>query len=103
MTYPTANLAINNHIKLVPRDGVYAVDCQVQSERYRGMANIGTKPTFGGLNKTLEIHLIGFTGDIYGERMKVDFLKRLRDEKKFDSESELIQQITKDKQKSMKL
>ncbi len=103
LTYPTANLAINNHVKLVPQGGVYAVDCQLRNEVYRGMANIGIKPTFGGLNKTLEIHLIDFDGNIYGEQIKISFLKRLRDERKFNSEIQLIEQLTKDKQESMKL
>jgi len=103
LTYPTANLAISNHIKLVPQGGVYAVDCRLRNTVYRGMANIGTKPTFGGLNKTLEIHLIDFEGNIYGEQITISFLKRLRDEKKFNSETQLIEQLTIDKQQSMKI
>ena len=103
LTYPTANLAVHNNAKLIPRGGVYAVDCRLRSDVIRGMANIGYKPTFGGLNKTLEVHLIGFTGDIYGEQLIIEFLKRLRDEKKFDSENELIEQLAKDKQQSINL
>jgi len=103
LRYPTANLAMGNNMKLVPLGGVYAVDCHLRQDVCRGMANIGYKPTFGGVNKTLEVHLIGFQGDIYGDRLKIDFLKRLRDEKKFDSKNELIEQLTKDKEQSLKL
>jgi riboflavin kinase/FMN adenylyltransferase len=103
LTYPTANLAVHNNAKLIPRGGVYAVDCRLRTDVIRGMANIGYKPTFGGVNKTLEVHLIGFEGDIYGEQLRIEFLKRLRDEKKFNSENELIEQLAKDKQQSINL
>ncbi len=103
LSYPTANLSLSNHSKLVPKGGVYAVDCHLRDLTIRGMANIGYKPTFGGINKTLEVHLIGFDGDIYGDRLKIEFLKRLRDEIKFNSEKELIEQLTRDKEQSLKL
>ena len=67
------------------------------------MANIGYKPTFGGINKTVEVHLFDFSADIYGEKIIIYFLHRLRKEKKFKSETDLIQQLRIDKENSYKV
>jgi riboflavin kinase/FMN adenylyltransferase len=100
LTFPTANIAPENQAKLVPAEGVYAVDCYLKAGKYRGMANIGYKPTFGIADKTIEINLFDFSDDIYGERISVEFLERIRDEIKFNSKQELIAQLHKDKEKS---
>ena len=67
------------------------------------MSNIGTKPTFGGMHKTVEIHILDFHKNIYGEKIEIKFIKRLRDEKKFNNEQELIKQLEKDKSKCIKI
>ena len=103
LTFPTANISIENHSKLSPKEGVYAVDCEVCGNKHRGMANIGYKPTFGGINKTVEVHLFDFSADIYGEKIIIYFLHRLRKEKKFKSETDLIQQLRIDKENSYKV
>lgn len=102
LRFPTANLQIGNSNKLLPKEGVYVVECDVCGENFRGMANIGFKPTFGGVKKTLEIHLLDFNHDIYGEKLTVNFLKRLREERKFENREELIKQLEIDKKQSLK-
>jgi len=100
LSFPTANLMIENQNKLTPKAGVYVVECDVLGKIYRGMANIGFKPTFGGVSKTVEIHIFDFNKDIYGEKITVYFIKRLRDEVKFESEEQLIKQLNLDKKNS---
>lgn len=101
--FPTANLAVENHDKLIPKRGVYAVACKIDNAFYRGMANIGFKPTFGGKSKTVEVHIFGFAEDIYGMNLDILFLKRLRSERKFVNEHELIKQLNTDKSNSTRL
>jgi riboflavin kinase/FMN adenylyltransferase len=103
LSFPTANITVENHAKLMPKEGVYTVDCEVRGRKHRGMANIGYKPTFGGVHKTVEVHLFNFSDDIYGEKIILFFLQRLRKEKKFKSETELIQQLRIDKEHSYKI
>jgi riboflavin kinase/FMN adenylyltransferase len=103
LRFPTANLQIANDYKLLPKLGVYAVDCLINNKVYRGMSNIGTKPTFGGINKTVEIHILDFHKNIYGEKIDIKFIERLRNEKKFKNEQDLINQLEKDKNKCLKI
>ena len=93
---PTANLAPDPTV--VPGSGVYAVLAAVEGvEGIRvGAANIGTNPTFGAGETTVEIHLLDFSGDIYGRRMAVAFLERLRGEKRFAGVDELVARIRED-------
>lgn len=96
--FPTANVDVPVR-RLVPGNGVYAVNGRFGAENatlLRGAANIGTRPTVGGISPVFEAHLIGFTGDLYGQELEVLFLDRLRDEKKFASLDELIGQIGRD-------
>jgi riboflavin kinase / FMN adenylyltransferase len=93
--FPTANLRPRSPI-LVP-DGVYAVYGEWGGERRGGVANVGRKPTFGqGHLRTLETHLFDFDGDLYGERLRVSFVERLRGETRFPSAQALVEQIHKD-------
>jgi riboflavin kinase/FMN adenylyltransferase len=96
---PTANLAPAERY-VIPGRGVYAVDARIDggSERHRGVMNIGVKPTFADdpPEPTLEVHLIGFDGDLYGRTLKVEFLARIRDERKFPGADALIAQIRRD-------
>ncbi|GBF32679.1 FMN adenylyltransferase [Desulfocucumis palustris] len=92
--FPTANIDLENDI-LVPANGVYAVKVRVDGDNYLGVANIGVKPTFHGegLRRNLEVHLLDFYGDLYGKKIKVYFTGRLREEKRFSSPGELVEQI----------
>ena len=93
--FPTANVRPRNPL-LVP-DGVYAVRLRLNAERRDGVANVGRNPTFGqGRVRTLEAHLFDFTGELYGRALRVEFVERLRAEKKFASPQELVQQIRDD-------
>ena len=95
--YPTANLALEDARKLVPKRGVYATRVILPDGRQRGgMMNIGRRPTFDEMDVTVEVHLLDFEGDLYGERLSVQFLQRLRDEQKFQSAEALAAQLSED-------
>lgn len=95
--FPTANLRLEGGL-MAPANGVYAVKVQVDGEDYLGVANIGVKPTFRGYNcrTDLEVHLLDFQGDLYGKQIKVFFTRRIREEKRFSSPGELVEQIRMD-------
>ena len=96
--FPTANIEIDNKVKALPRNGVYCVEVHHKEDSYRGMANIGVRPTFNGTDLTVEVHiLLDELKDIYGDLLRISFLSRIRDEKKFDSPEDLIEQLNKDK------
>lgn len=89
--FPTANLRPNDAQKLVPGNGVYAVKAHINGHTYGGMLNIGTRPTIGnGSERSIEVHLFDFSADLYGASVAVDFVERVRGEKKFRSKAELI-------------
>lgn len=97
--FPTANVRPEDPSKVIPARGVYSVGVRTGSERRFGMMNIGVRPTVAAAEaETLEVHLFDFDRDLYGERITVTFLTRLRDEKKFDSLSELVAQLGKDRE-----
>ena len=96
--FPTANLRLYEPLKLIPGRGVYAVDVEVLGQRYRGMTNIGTKPTVGGTFTTIETHILDFSEDIYGLPLKITFLRRIRDEICFPSLDALKEQLAKDRE-----
>ena len=93
--YPTANLAIAAGL-VTPGNGVYAVQVQIGSMRYQGVANVGVNPTFEGTSRHIEVFLLNFSGDLYGQIIAVDFLKKLRNEKIFAGVDQLIAQIRQD-------
>ena len=97
--YPTANLQPEDPCKLVPKGGVYAVKVRLQGRQvaFAGMLNIGTRPTLdNGDNRSIEVYLLDFSGDLYGCRLTLDFICRLRDEKKFRNKGELANQLRAD-------
>jgi riboflavin kinase / FMN adenylyltransferase len=99
--YPTANLRPMDFRKVIPQNGVYAVDVHIDSDLkiWRGMMNIGVRPTVSAFTgKHIEVHLIGFEGDLYGRLLHVDFLRRIRDERRFDGLESLREQLNRDKQ-----
>ncbi|MGB1247576.1 MAG: bifunctional riboflavin kinase/FAD synthetase [Chitinophagales bacterium] len=95
--FPTANIRTEVHYKLIPKNGVYAVEVIYDNTRYKAMLNIGNRPTFEGTNKSIEVHIFDFDDIIYGEKIKVEFVKHLRDEQKFDSVDLLKNQLNQDK------
>lgn len=92
--FPTANIDTQNELR--PGAGVYAVRVKVGDKLFGGAANIGVKPTFGGGEVTIEAHLFGFQGDLYGQKLRVEFVERLRGEQRFASAAELAGQIGRD-------
>ena len=95
--FPTANMQLYEPLKLVPGNGVYAVEVEVLGARYRGMCNIGTRPTVGGTTRTIETHILDFDQDIYGLPIQLRFLRRVRDERKFPSLDALKEQLEEDR------
>ncbi len=98
INYPTANLHISETYKLIPKTGVYIVQTYLNGEKVYGIMNIGVRPTIDGKNKTIEIHFLDFNANLYGKKIQIEVLKRLRNEKKFNSLNELTSQIKSDEQ-----
>ncbi|MEX2117069.1 MAG: riboflavin biosynthesis protein RibF [Bacteroidota bacterium] len=97
--YPTANIAPSSPIKMVPMNGIYVAMVHVKSSVSYGLVSIGTRPTFVEHGeRRVEAHLLGFDGDVYGASLDIQFLKRLREERKFDTPRELIRQMDADKE-----
>lgn len=92
--FPTANLETTYEI--LPKDGVYAVWAMLEGQRIPGVANIGTDPTFGGGTMNYEVHLLDFQGEIYGKTLRMEFIERIREERKFPSPAALVEQIRQD-------
>ncbi len=101
--FPTANL--NPHDEVLPPDGVYAVRVIIGSEQFGGVVNIGVRPTFAGAQspRVLEVHILDFTRELYGQKVEVLFLSKLRDEQKFTSAETLKAQITADVREARKV
>ena len=96
--FPTANMQLYEPLKLVPADGVYAVEVEVVGKRFKGMCNIGLRPTVDGKVRTIETHILDFDEDIYGLPLRLGFLRRIRDEHKFPSLEALKEQLVKDRE-----
>jgi riboflavin kinase/FMN adenylyltransferase len=103
--FSTANINVSNPDKIIPANGVYAVFIKAEGKSYMGMMNIGYRPTVEDqpINIILEAHLIDFSGDLYNKEILVTFIKRIRDEQKFNSIDELSNQITKDKEEAISI
>lgn len=103
--FPTANIKIPDPLKIIPGKGVYAVMVTLSSGRFAGMMNIGTRPTFNSnANETsIEVHLLDFEGDLYGQDIRVEFVSGIRPEKRFDSAEALKAQIMHDRELIKKL
>ena len=101
--FPTANLAPESVETILPKSGVYAVKVRSKgvkesgSKVFSGMMNIGTRPTYDGTTLSLEVHLFNFDGDLYGQTLTIDFLRRIRDEQPFESPEALRKQLEKDR------
>lgn len=98
LSFPTANI-LTSADKLLPKDGVYAGYVYIKDSKYKAAINIGFSPTFSKKERKVEVYIIGFKGNLYFKNLRVEFLKRIRGERKFKSEKQLIQQIKKDVEK----
>ncbi len=96
LDFPTANLQIEEEYKLIPKEGVYIVQSEISGKKVFGMTNIGTNPTVGGTVKTIETYFLDNNKDLYHQHIQIEFLSRIRDEKKFNSVEELKNAIRED-------
>jgi riboflavin kinase/FMN adenylyltransferase len=95
--FPTANIRVNSDLKLIPGNGVYVVEVTVKNSHYVGMLNIGNRPTVSDSeDRTIEVHILDFSGEIYAEEITVKFIDKLRDEKQFVDLHELQNQLKED-------
>jgi riboflavin kinase/FMN adenylyltransferase len=103
--FPTANIDATDRYKLIPGNGVYAVEVETGGAIYPGMLSIGYNPTVNkeGAARSVEVHILNFNRDIYGQEITLIFRKRLRSEKKFDSLQQLADQMAVDKENTLKL
>ena len=102
--YPTANIEVSNRYKLIPKTGVYAVEVMLEGKKYSGMMSIGKNPTVtDDQSIKLEVNIFDFDEDIYGKKIRVNFIEYIRDEEKFISLDELVKQLDKDKESTIKL
>jgi riboflavin kinase/FMN adenylyltransferase len=101
--FPTANITIQESYKLLPPNGVYRIQSNVDGELVYGMMNIGVRPTVEGTNKTIEVHFFNFNKDLYQKTLAVEIRGKLREEQKFDSLESLKKQLQEDKTICMEL
>lgn len=93
--FPTSNLVIDP-VMVTPPNGVYATYCCYNGTKYCGVTNVGIKPTIGHYNKNVETHIFNFDKELYGKHIRVEFLKKMRDEVKFNNVKDLSEQIVRD-------
>ncbi len=98
LSYPTANIDLQNQHKIVPKQGVYLVKSKLKGRVVYGMMNIGTKPTFDTTMPSIEVHFLDWNGNLYGQAVQVELLKWVREERKFNTVEELQTQIQADEQ-----
>ncbi len=111
MGFPTANIDVEHPRKAIPADGVYAVRVYrlsghpdgSQNRSLPGMMNIGVRPTFGGERRMIEVHLFDVEEDMYGELLRVEFVSRTRNERRFASKKELMRQLSQDRVRSKEI
>ena len=100
--FPTANINIAEEYKIIPKNGVYLVRCFFEKNKFYGMMNIGYNPTFGSNEKTIEVNIFDFSKDLYDKNIRIEFLKFIRDEIKFDNAQELQNQLINDRENCIK-
>lgn len=98
--FPTANIVASDPHKMIPGHGVYAVYVYVEGQQYKGMLNIGLRPTVdrNADHRSIEVHLLGFSGDLYHREIELEFIQKIREEQKFASVEQLRLQLEDDKQ-----
>lgn len=103
MGFPTANIEIDTHYKLIPADGIYAVTVQYEHTVYGGMLYIGYRPTVDGTKKSIEVNIFNFGREIYGESLSIQFHQLIRGDSKFNDLEELKEQLEKDKSSALSI
>jgi len=98
--FPTANLRVGEREKLIPPEGIYAVRAQLRGGAFTGALHLGPRPTFKGSAPTIELHLLDFDRDIYGEVLRVDFIRHLREIRPFATVEGLVDQMREDVEKA---
>lgn len=103
--FPTANIESSDKNKIIPGYGVYAVKVKLKAAEFNGMLNIGTRPTFNNNadNRSIEVNIFDFDGDIYGQEITLRFVNKIRDEEKFDDMNQLAEQLKKDRNTALRL
>jgi len=101
--YPTANIEVPENYKLVPAQGIYAVQVRVMDKTWGGMLSIGTNPTVGGTSQTIEVHIFDFDADIYAQNITLYFVDYIRPEEHFVSLEELKEKLAEDKSAALSL
>ena len=103
MGYPTANIHIKEEYKLKPQNGVYLVQCHWDNQKYFGMMNVGKRPTVSGKETQIETYFFDFDGDLYGKKLNINLLEKIRDEQKYDSLESLGNQLSIDQKSCQEL
>ena len=93
--FPTANIEIDDQL-LLPGDGIYATWAMIDGKRHKSATSIGIRPTFGLTQRLVEVYVMDFSDDLYGKTIDVEFIKKVRDQEKFDGLEALITQIRRD-------
>ena len=101
MGFPTANIEIDTHHKLIPMDAIYAVKVSYGHQSFGGMLYIGNRPTINGTKRNIEVNIFNFERDIYGEDLTVHFLKLIRQDMKFEDLEALKFQLQVDKESAL--
>lgn len=103
--FPTANIEASDKHKIIPGYGVYVVYAQINGKQHSGMLNIGTRPTFNknADNRSIEVNIFDFEGDIYGKELTLIFIDKIRDEQKFEGVEMLVKQLKLDKASALKI
>lgn len=101
--FPTANIQVDEPLKLIPGDGAYAVKVKHDGLTFSGMLNIGYRPTVDGKTKSIEVHIFNFDQDLYGRSIEVSFIRQIRKEKKFTDTEELRSQLHNDRELALDL
>ncbi|MEQ1588673.1 MAG: riboflavin kinase, partial [Cyclobacteriaceae bacterium] len=101
--FPTANIDLDSHDKLIPAESIYVVKVMHENKTYGGMLYIGTRPTVNGTRRSIEVNIFEFYKDIYGETIQISFLKLLRTDSKFNDLESLKHQLQKDKESSLQV
>jgi riboflavin kinase/FMN adenylyltransferase len=101
--FPTANIDLDSHDKLIPAEGIFVVKVMHETKTYGGMLYIGTRPTVNGTRRSIEVNIFEFDKDIYGETLQISFLKLLRTDSKFNDLESLKHQLQKDKESSLQV
>jgi len=103
LNIPTANIKPIAIEKLIPKDGVYAVWAKFENQKFKAVLYIGTKPTFFNKDRSIELHLFSFSGNLYGKKLEIEFKAKIRDDCYFEKVEKLIKQIEIDKQKTLEI